>query len=114
MTASHGIMTASHGIMTASHDEDASRCSSPYAARSETVAHTDPLAVDAHRRLAFRAAYATPHASVDGEGARVARQSARSAPRVAHGARRRARVAGCRTRDARLAVDGACRVPRRA
>ena len=59
-------------------------------------------------------AYATPRAPVDGEGARVAREGPRRAPRGAHGARRRVRLAARRTRDARFAVDGACRVPRRA
>ena len=75
---------------------------------------THPLAVDACRRLARRIAHATPHASVDGEGARVAREGPRGAPRGAHGARRRVRLAARRTRDARFAVNGACRVPRRA
>ena len=75
---------------------------------------TRALAVDARRRLARRAAYATPHASVDGEGARVARRGPRGAPRGAHGARRRVWLAARRTRDARFGVDGACRVPQRA
>ena len=69
--------------------------------RAPRPPRTRPLAVDARRRLARRAAHATPHATVDGEGARVAREGARSAPRVAHGARRRAVVArrvGHRTR----------------
>ena len=78
--------------------------------RAPVAAPTRALAVDARRRLARRTTYATPHATVDGQGARVARYGARSAPRVAHGGRGRARVAG----DARLAVDGACRVSRRA
>ena len=82
-------------------------------AAPRSVAHA-ALAVDARRRLARRIEHARPRASVDGEGARVAREGPRGAPRGAHGARRRVRLAARRTRDARFVVDGACRVPRRA